>query len=227
MRNLCKKGVVESNTFLFPNWVDTRLIYPLEGPNPMRDELRISSETIVALYSGNMGQKQGFEILAETARNLEPHTNIKFIFCGEGSACLSLKSMTSDLSNVIYLPLQPAEKLNHLLNLADIHLLPQRADAADLVMPSKLTGILASGKPVIATAKPNTEVASVLKGRGVAVHPGDSKAFTNALVKLAGSPKERKKIGKAGRDFAVNYLNKEKILTRFENNLGEIVYNFS
>lgn len=227
MRNLYRKGVAEKNTSLFPNWVDTEWIYPLEGPNPMRDELGISSGTIVALYSGNMGQKQGFEILAETARNLEPHTNIKFIFCGEGSACLSLKSMTSDLSNVIYLPLQTAEKLNLLLNLADIHLLPQRADAADLVMPSKLTGILASGKPVIATAKPNTEVAFVLKGCGIAVSPGDSNAFTKALVKMAGSPDERRKMGKAGRDFAVTYLNKDEILSRFENNLCEITNNFS
>jgi colanic acid biosynthesis glycosyl transferase WcaI len=227
MENLCRKGVVEPNTFLFPNWVDTEWIYPLDGANPMRAELGISTGTIVALYSGNMGQKQGFEILAETARNLEPHTNIKFIFCGEGSACLNLMSMTSDLSNVIYLPLQPVEKLNLLLNLADVHLLPQRAYAADLVMPSKLTGILASGKPVIATAKPNTEIAEVLKDRGIVVNPDDSNAFNKALSRLAESPEERKKMGKASRDFAVNHLNKEEILTRFENNLCEIVNNLS
>ena len=62
------------------------------------------------------------------------------------------------------LPLQPADRLNELLNLADIHLLPQRADAADLVMPSKLTGMMASGRAVLATASPGTQLATVIDG---------------------------------------------------------------
>jgi colanic acid biosynthesis glycosyl transferase WcaI len=223
IKNLYRKGIKDPNTSLFPNWVDTEWIYPLEGPNPMRDELGISSGTIVALYSGSMGKKQGFEILAEAARNLEPHTKIKFIFCGEGSSCSSLKSMTSDLSNVIYLSLQPVEKLNNLLNLADVHLLPQRADAADLVMPSKLTGILASGKPVIATAKPNTEIAQAVKNRGIVVPPDNTVAFSKALLWLANHPEERTRLGQNGRIFAKEYLSKEKILSQFEMNLFALI----
>ena len=66
----------------------------------------------------------------------------------------------------------------------DIHLLPQRADAADLVMPSKLTGMLASGR-VVATAQAGTEVASVVSGCGAVLDRDDPSAFANAVLALA------------------------------------------
>ena len=91
--------------------------------------------------------------------------------------------------------MQPIQKLNLLLNLADIHLLPQKPEAADLVMPSKLTGIFASGKPVVAIANPGTEIGQVVKDRGILVRPGDIKGFANAIVWLADHPNEREKIG--------------------------------
>lgn len=223
LENLWKKGVPESRSVLFPNWADTEGICPLKGPSPMRDKLTISPDTVVALFSGNMGQKHGLEILAEVARKLESHPKIRFVLCGEGVACSIAQSMASDLSNVNYLPLQPIEKLNDLLNLADIHLLPQRADAADLVMPSKLTGMLASGKPVVATAHLGTEVDRVVKSRGIVVTPGDADAFADALLWLAKNPEKRQRLGEAGRDYAVENLGKEKILAKFESVLLELI----
>jgi colanic acid biosynthesis glycosyl transferase WcaI len=223
VKNFCHKGINESRIVLFPNWVDTKIIYPLNGSNFMRKELGISNDTIVALYSGNMGQKQGLEILAEVAGKLEHHSNIKFVFCGEGSACSRLHFMTTDLKNVTYLPLQPVDRLNNLLNLADIHLLPQRANAAGLVMPSKLTGIFASGKPVVATANPGTEVMRVVKNRGIVIKPNDAEEFARSLLFLATNSGERKRLGNAGRSYAVEKLSKEKILCRFENDLCTLV----
>lgn len=223
VKNLHRKGVDESRIVLFPNWVDTEAIYPLNGSNPMRDKLGICNDTIVALYAGNMGQKQGVEILAEVARRLESHANIKLVFCGEGSACSRLHFMTTDLKNVACLPLQPVDRLNNLLSLADIHLLPQRANAADLVMPSKLTGIFASGRPVVATANPGTEVAQVVQERGMIVRPNDAEEFAKSLLFLATKPDERKKLGKAGRSYAVKKLSKEKILCLFEKDLCSLV----
>ena len=223
IKNLRRKEVAKSKIFLFPNWVDTEVICPLPHSNPMRDELGVQSGTIVALYSGNMGQKQGVEILVEAAKILEPYSNIKFIFCGGGSASSRLKSMASGLSNVIFLSLQPVEKLNYLLNLADIHLLPQKANAADLVMPSKLSGILASGKPVIATANRDTEIAQTVNNHGVVVPPDDVAAFSQALLWLANHPEERTRLGQNGRIFAKKNLSKEKILSQFERNLFALI----
>jgi len=223
VKNLHLKGVDQSRIVLFPNWVDPEAIYPLNGSNPIRHELGISNDTIVALYAGNMGQKQGIEILVEVARSLESHANIKFVFCGEGSSSSRLHFLTSDLKNVICLPLQSIDRLNNLLSLADIHLLPQRADAADLVMPSKLTGIFASGRPVVATANPDTEVARVVQERGLIVRPNDVEGFSKSLLFLATNPEKRKKLGKAGRSYAVEKLSKEKILCQFEKDLCTLV----
>jgi len=223
LENLWEKGIARSRSLLFPNWVDTNEIYPLKKHSPMRDELGISHDTVVALYSGNMGQKHGLEILVDAAQKLKSNRKIRFVLCGEGVAHSITQIMTSELLNVKLLPLQPAEKLNDLLNLADIHLLPQRADVADLVMPSKLTGMLASGRPVVATAHLGTEVARVVKSCGIVVAPGDADAFADALLWLAEHSEERQKLGSAGRDYAVKHMSKETILSGFENYLLEFL----
>src|ERR1700730_1369093 len=213
---LSAKGVDPAHAVLFPNWVDTSVIYPMSAPSPLRQELGIPSRAVVALYSGNMGKKQGLELLIEASRKLASRTDMQFVFCGDGSYRETFVQMTRNARNVIILPLQPAERLNHLLNLADIHLLPQVAGAADLMMPSKLTGMMSSGRPTVATASPGTQLFSVLGGRGIATPPGDLDAFVAALVQLAEHPYMRVRMGEAARKYAINHLNRDEILRRFE-----------
>lgn len=216
------KGVTNGRRVFFPNWVDTDRIYPVAGQNPYRHELRIGPKEVVALYSGNMGQKQGLESLIEAAGILAGRRPVRFVLSGQGAAYERLRREARGLPNVLWMPLQPEERLNELLNLADIHLLPQRADAADLVMPSKLTGIMASGRPVIATAREGTEVWSVVTGRGVTVPPGDPHAFAAAIGELAEDPARREHLGAEARRYAVNDLGKERILAGFEAELHRL-----
>jgi colanic acid biosynthesis glycosyl transferase WcaI len=103
-----------------------------------------------------------------------------------------------------------------LLGLADIHLLTQAALAADLVMPSKLTGMLSSGRAVLATAHPGTEVALVVAGRGIVVPPDDLPAFAAALVTLTETPPLRVELGQAARRYAEEHLARDHILVDFE-----------
>jgi colanic acid biosynthesis glycosyl transferase WcaI len=126
-------------------------------------------------------------------------------------------------SNVTLLPLQPLDRLNELLNVADVHLLPQRAGAADLVMPSRLTGMLASGRPVIATADPGTQVALVVEGRGLVVPIDDTAALHAAVTRLVEDEELRLGMGRAARQYAVEHLGKEQVLQRFELDLVELV----
>jgi colanic acid biosynthesis glycosyl transferase WcaI len=163
-----------------------------------------------------MGKKQGLELLIEASRRLAYRPDIQFVFCGDGSFRETLVRMTENLRNVIVLPLQPAERLNHLLNLADVHLLPQLADAADLVMPSKLTGMMASGRAVLATAAPGTQLFRVMQSCGIVTPPGDLDAFTAALVQLAEDRGLRNRMGKEGRNYAITCLNRDEVLRRFE-----------
>ena len=214
------KGIERQRCILFPNWVDAEAIRPLDGRNPFRDELGISDEVTVALYSGNMGEKQGLETVLEAARQLRAENAVRFVLCGDGAQRTRLVKEYGDLSNVIWLPLQPLARLNDLLNLADIHLLPQRADVADLVMPSKLTGMLASGRPVIATAVAGTQVDEVVAQCGIVVAPGDDRALARAIQSLARDHGERRRLGAAARKYAVDNMNLECVLQEFDRALG-------
>jgi colanic acid biosynthesis glycosyl transferase WcaI len=222
---LLQKGVAPERIRDFPNWADVDAIYPLSGPNDLRAALGFSSQDVVVLYSGNMGQKQGLELLIEAARRLETTGSdaVRFVLCGDGAAKTGLQRAAVGLGNLMWLPLQPLAQLNALLNLADVHLLPQRADAADLVMPSKLTNMLASGRPVIATAHPGTEVYRAVEAHGLVTPPGDLDAFVAAIQTLADQPERRRALGAAARRYAEQHLSKEAILRRFEADLLEVV----
>ncbi|HUW26084.1 MAG TPA: glycosyltransferase [Gallionella sp.] len=142
--------------------------------------------------------------------------NILFVLCGDGAARQRLMARYPDLPNVMWLPLQ---RLNDLLNMADIHLLPQRADVADLVMPSKLTGMLASGRAVLATALPETQVAKVVQQCGMVYEPGDADALKAAILQLTADSELRQKLGTAAREYALAHLGKVAVLTAFESQL--------
>lgn len=218
------KRVDDRRAVLFPNWVDTEAIAPLTAPSRYRAELGLPDDAVVALYSGSMVGKQGLELLPAAARVLQQRLpKLFFVLCGEGVFRPSLERDTAGLPNVRMLPLQPTARLGELLGMADIHLLTQTADAADLVMPSKLTGMLASGGAVLATAQPGTELAHVLQGRGRVVPPADLAAFAEALVQLTEDPALRARLGAAGRRHAEENLGRDRVLTEFERALKRCV----
>ena len=280
-QRLLDKGVVPAKAVLTVNWVDmAQFALPsVDGVAAYRRELGIADGAVVALYSGNMGGKQGLELLADVARlclggaasgcaRAHPtygismpneaeapvkhgQTAIIFVFCGNGAGRADLVARCAGMANVRFLDLQPLERLPDLLATADIHLLPQKAEAADLVMPSKLTGMLASGRPVVASALPQTELASVLTGGtegaelraaialtgdapdtlassvlghcGLLVNPGDAPAFAKALQRLANDPDLRQQLGSAGRTYAETYLDRDAVLGQFLAHLSELV----
>jgi colanic acid biosynthesis glycosyl transferase WcaI len=222
--HLAAKGVPPDKILLFPNWVDTKQIYPLgDGFNRLRAALGLGPEQLAVLYAGAMGKKQGLEHLLAAASQLQEQCQLQFVLCGDGAVRAELEKSARGLSNVLFLHVQPAEHLNELLNLADIHILSQKADAADLVMPSKLGGMLASGKVVIATANPNTELGQVLRRVGVLVRPEDSPALAEAIVGLANDPQKRDRLGRLGRDYACQHLEKELVLANFKDALEALI----
>jgi colanic acid biosynthesis glycosyl transferase WcaI len=223
------KGVSANRAVLFPNWVDVDAIHPLAPEVSRQSRLRRElaarvpgiDNKVVLLYSGNMGAKQGVELLAPLAKAFGPggehhDPHVHFLFCGDGAVRLQLETLVAHFPNVTMLPLQPFDRLNELLNAADIHLLPQRAGAADLVMPSRLTGMLASGRPVIATAEPGTQVALIVEGRGLVVPVEDDDALHTAVSHLVEDEELRLGLGRAAREYAVKNLGKQQVLERFE-----------
>jgi colanic acid biosynthesis glycosyl transferase WcaI len=210
---LADKGVALEHRLLFANWVDTAAIHP--APSSLRTELNLPADAITALYSGNMGEKQGVETLADVAQALAG-TPVHLLLAGAGAAAERLARATAGMAQVHWLPLQPVERLNDLLNAADLHLLPQRPNAADLVMPSKLAFMLASGKPVVAGAAPGTALARAIEGCGIAVAPGDAKAMAAAIGELAKDAPRRLRLGEQARRRATAEWDREAILSGYE-----------
>ncbi|MFB9950269.1 WcaI family glycosyltransferase [Rhizobium puerariae] len=181
-----EKGLSRSKLQVLRNWVDIDHIYPLEQVSPYRDELGYGPEDFIVLYSGNIGAKQGLNILLDAAEALEKvHSHVKFVVAGDGPVKAGLEKRYGQLANVRFLPFQPYARLNEFLNMADLHALPQEKGAADLVLPSKLGGMLASGKQILVTADEGTELAEFLAGSALLVPPGDPALLAQGVARVA------------------------------------------
>lgn len=215
-------GIAAGRCHEFRNWADVDAVRPLDRPSSYRDEWQITAPH-VALYSGNIANKQGIEIVVEAARHLRARDDLVFVICGEGSNRAILEQAAADCGNVVFRDLQPQDRLGDLCGLATVHLLPQLADAADLVLPSKLTNMLASGRPVVATAAAGTGLACEVEGCGLVTPPGDAAAFANAIAGLIDDAPLRERLGIAARTRAEERWSKEAILQHAENQMvGEI-----
>jgi len=222
-RHTISKGVTTSKAILLPNWVDLEAITPQSderrASNPYRKELGIQANQLVLLYSGSMNKKQGLELLVEVIHQLADLPDLVWLLAGEGPSRADLKAATMGMAHVRLLPLQPAERLNDWLNLADVHLLPQKAGAADLVLPSKLLGIMASGRPLVASSPAHSELGELAELAGIRVEPEDGAAFAAALRLLLSDKHLREQLGQRGRQLAEQRYGRDAVLERLESEL--------
>src|SRR5690554_4739717 len=168
--------------YLLANWVDIQLFKPLNEKTLLKQEFGFSPTDKVALYSGAMGEKQGLEMIIYAAEALRYEPHLKFLLCGSGPYSKKLISLTNELglSNVEFLPLQPISNFNRILNMADLHLVIQKSQASDLVMPSKLTTILAVGGLALVTANKDSELYNLINIHdiGIVVDADNQHALT-------------------------------------------------
>jgi colanic acid biosynthesis glycosyl transferase WcaI len=181
---LVAKGLPKSKTSVLRNWVDIEAIkpWPRSRDNGFRGQLGLDPKQFVVLYAGHVGVKQALDVVLGAARRLVMDESIHFVIAGEGPMKEPLRAANGDLGNVSFLPMQPVERLDELLNLADLHVLPQHKGAADLVFPSKLGGMLASGRPIVATAEAGSELSDVLTGVALLTPAGDVAALADAVA---------------------------------------------
>lgn len=219
MSRLKEKGIDEKKILFFPNWVDTNLIKRSGKENAFRNEIGVPVDQVMLLYSGNMGNKQGLEIIIEAAKLLVDRRDVLFLLSGAGSSRVKLMESAHGLDNVKWIDFQPLSKLSMLLCTADIHLLPQSSHAEDLVMPSKLTGMLSSGRPVITTSRKGTQLYEIVSQCGKVVEPGCVDDFVSAIIELVDHRDLRCELGIAAREIAENELDINSVLERFNDSL--------
>lgn len=211
------KGKCNKDVVLFPNWVDTSVYFPLAERESLKKEFDFSPSDKIVLYSGAIGEKQGLENIIHIAKSLEHFSNLKFVICGSGPYRDALYTLQKKLSlkNVVFLQLQPLHKLNHFLNMADIHLVLQKSNASDLVMPSKLTTILSVGGVSIITANKNSSLYQEVQANnmGVLVEPDNRSELLAAIESTLNN--DNAHINKNARAYAENFLSIQKVISGF------------
>lgn len=217
-------GKCNRDVLLFPNWVDTRSFFPVDDKPGLKKEFGFRQDDTVVLYSGAIGEKQGLDTILHTAASLADIPTLKFVICGTGPYLQRLKDLKAELKlkNVVFMPLQPAKVLNRFLNMADIHLVVQKKKASDLVMPSKLTNILATGGLSIVTAEKGSSLHQVIERHriGIAVEPEDPEALASAICRSVSV--DQSEIRNNARHYATQTLSIDKVMVRYANHMKEI-----
>lgn len=216
------KGVARDRVLTLCNWANHADAVARADGRIARRDLGAGRRKVV-MYSGNIAAKQGLDLMVEAARLVRQRRDLLFVICGEGPTRQQLEEQAAGLSNVIFRPLAAPERFAATLRAADIHLLPQLASTADLVLPSKLPNMLASGRPVIATAGAGTSLAREVIGAGLAVPPADARALARAIVTLVEDPEIAEAFGAEGRRRAAARWSLDLTADRFERRLAQIL----
>ena len=189
------------------NFVDLDRIRPVERDNEYRRRHDLEGRTVV-MYSGNVGLSQSFDLVRSAAIKWADDDRIVFVVNGEGAARGRVDAWAASMPNVRTVDFGPRSEISQILGAADLHLILLKRGLARSSTPSKFYGILAAGRPVLASIDEGSEVATVIKEAevGAAVPPDDEWAFLSALEELLARPAELRAMGERGRRFAETWL---------------------
>ena len=210
-RRIVDKGVHADRVQVIRNWVDTKVIHPTGDPS-YRRRLGIADDAFLVLYAGSVGAKQGIDLLCEAMDIVGPTRGIMLAVVGEGPAKAALLDRFGDRPQISFHGLQPEPALNALLNAADLHVIPQLKGVTDFALPSKLAGILASGRPLLVLGHPDQELATFVRNAAHVVEPDDAGTVASMLLRLA---TQRISAGADRRVALASELSKAKAVARF------------
>ena len=206
---------------LFPDWVDCSRMVEATPQSIENFKLKLSiplGKTIVG-YSGNIAQKQGLERMLEVVQQFHNREDIHFVIFGEGAAKSDFvaKAKSLDLQNLSIYNLQPESLLNTLLSSVDLHLIYQRPEFSDLVMPGKVFNIMACARPFIVTATQGSSLQALCTktSAGIIVDHDDQQALAKQIQRLITEPNLRRKMSESGRKFVEREMDKELVLSEF------------
>jgi glycosyltransferase involved in cell wall biosynthesis len=197
------KRVRPERVATIPVWSRRDEIFPMprEG-HPLRASLGLDDKFVV-MYSGNLGLAHSTAEFLEAARRLRDRDDIVLLFVGDGPRMAEVRDAKSaeGLENVRFLDYFPREQLHASLSLADAHLISMRHEMTGIVVPGKLYGVMASGRPAVFVGPAHCETADTIRqaGCGLAVRLGDADGLVEALTTLAGDPETAHAMGERGR----------------------------
>ncbi len=218
-------GVPAEKVHVVPNWVDTDEIYPVKLNNAFRREQGLDGKFVV-MYSGNMGLSQRLEQALNAAEQLRGRDNIMLALVGDGAERRRLERLAAgkQLANVRFYDYQPKSNLADSLSAADVHLIILRPEIKQLLMPSKLYGVLASGTPAIVLADGDCELAEVVADNdaGVVVPSLAITDLADAICAYADSPERVCAQGRHAREFAEAHCRRDFSVGRLRELLRDL-----
>ena len=183
------RGISYAKITIIPNWAPPIQSLDRAG-NPFRRAHGLEGEFVV-VYSGNMGLAHDFDTVLDAADSLRGR-RIVFLFIGEGPRRVEVEAAARlrGIDNIRFLPPQPSGKLSESLSAADAHLVTMRPNLCGLVVPSKVYGVLAAGRPCLFVGPADSEAARLLHetDAGFVIEPGHSAQLASAILDWAGNP---------------------------------------
>jgi putative colanic acid biosynthesis glycosyltransferase WcaI len=216
------KGVPAAKVSVIPDWVDCAQIRPLPS-NPFRAQF---GDRFIVMYSGNLGLSQKLEVALDAAVRLRGDRRILFVFIGAGARkdVLVAHARERGLDNVTFLPYRDKGQLPESLGAADLHLVPLAPGAAGCLVPSKIYGILAAGRPFVAVMDAHGEAARIAREHsvGFVVPPGDSGALARVIEDAAANPGALRMMGVRARRVAELEYDRPIVVRRFNSMLASV-----
>jgi len=205
-----------SDIYFLPNWIEGDKINPAKS----KKHPYFSSEKFKILYSGNIGDKQDWELFHKLVEELDSAL-FEFIIIGDGSLRANLENSMQSKENVSFYPPVPYEDLSDVLCSADLHFLFQKSEILDTVMPSKILGMMASAKPSIITGHFASEVKTVIENAngGYYLSEDNLTSVIDCIQKLYNDRELGRTMGLDARKYVIQYFSKDEILNRFVENL--------
>jgi putative colanic acid biosynthesis glycosyltransferase WcaI len=223
---LVEKGARRERITVIPNWVDTTKVAPAPKDNPWAQEHGLQ-ERFVVMHSGNIGHAQNLDALVRSTTFLRDLEDLTVAIVGGGARHAALSELVERLEAdaVRFLPYQPRELLSHSLSSADLHVVGLARGLAGYVVPSRLYGILAVGRPVLVAAEAESETAQLVLriGCGVVVPPGRPELLAEAIRRAHSDEYALEEMGRRGRDYVVAEADRLVAVGRYERLLTELV----
>jgi len=196
------KGAPADRTTIIPSWADTTAIQPAPKRNAFSEQHGLA-DGFVVMHSGNIGLSQGLEHIVDAAALLRDIPDLRIVFQGEGVKKPDLLARVRDLglTNVSFLPYAPKERLSEAFGAADLFIVSLQRGLAGYIVPSKLYGFLAAGRPYVAAVEETCEVAAITRRYdcGVVAKPEDAPALAEAIRALYHDRARARRLGEHAR----------------------------
>ena len=203
-----EKGADPSRVTVIHNWADCEAITPGPKDNAFTRAHDLG-DRFVLMHSGNIGLSQNLDVLIEAAARLTGKDRLVVAIVGDGARRdgLAREAARRGLTNVRFFPYQPKELLHESFAAADAFLVSLKAGIEGYIVPSKLYGILAAGRPYIAAVDPTCEVATIARdfGCGLLAAPGDPDALAGAIAAMYDDPAATRAMGQRARAAALPF----------------------